>query len=90
MTKRILLVLSSVALLAAALGAQAPRGRLVDLGHPIAATDPSWDGAPAFTREAVASFDKDGYAAGRITVDEHFGTHVDAPAHFSKGGWTLD
>ncbi len=90
MTNRILSVLSGAALAAAALSAQAPQGKLVDLGHPIAATDPSWDGPPAFTREAVASFDKDGYAAGRITVEEHFGTHVDAPAHFSKGGWTLD
>jgi kynurenine formamidase len=38
----------------------------------------------------VATYEKDGYAAGRITVDEHFGTHLDAPAHFAKGGWTVD
>ena len=68
--------------------AQSPR--LVDLGHPIAATDPSWEGTPAFQRVPSATFEKDGYAAGRITVEEHFGTHVDAPAHFSKGGWTVD
>jgi kynurenine formamidase len=23
-------------------------------------------------------------------VDEHFGTHLDAPAHFSRSGWTVD
>jgi kynurenine formamidase len=68
--------------------AQPPR--LVDLGHPIAATDPSWEGTPAFERVPSATFEKDGYAAGRITVEEHFGTHVDAPAHFSKDGWTVD
>ena len=90
MTNRILLVASGLAVAAAAVSAQAPQGRIVDLGHPLAATDPSWDGPPALTREGVASFGKDGYAAGRITVDEHFGTHVDAPAHFAKGGWTVD
>ena len=68
--------------------AQSPR--LVDLGHPIAATDPSWEGTPAFQRVPSATFEKDGYAAGRLTVEEHFGTHVDAPAHFSKDGWTVD
>jgi kynurenine formamidase len=73
---------------AATLSAQAPH--LVDLGHPIAATDPSWEGTPAFERIPSATFEKDGYAAGRITVEEHFGTHVDAPAHFAQGGWTVD
>jgi len=68
--------------------AQAPR--VIDLGHSLAATDPSWEGAPAFQRTPVATYEKDGYAAARITVDEHFGTHVDAPAHFARGGWTVD
>jgi kynurenine formamidase len=64
--------------------------RVVDLGHALAASDPSWDGSPAFARQVVATFEKDGYAAGRIDVEEHFGTHLDAPAHFSAGGWTVD
>ena len=82
------LSLAAVVLAGAQLAAQSPR--LVDLGHPIAATDPSWEGAPAFDRVPSATFEKDGYAAGRITIEEHFGTHVDAPAHFAKGGWTVD
>ena len=52
--------------------------------------DPSWDASPAFERSSVATFEKDGYSAGKIVVEEHFGTHLDAPAHFSKGGWTVD
>jgi kynurenine formamidase len=68
--------------------AQAPR--IVDLGHPLSASDPSWESTPAFQRTPVATLEKDGYAAARITVDEHFGTHVDAPAHFARGGWTVD
>jgi kynurenine formamidase len=63
---------------------------VVDLGHPLSASDPSWEGTPAFERTTTATLEKDGYAAGRITVDEHFGTHLDAPAHFAKNGWTVD
>jgi kynurenine formamidase len=65
-------------------------GRVVDLGHPLAATDPTWDGSPAFARRVVATLEKDGYASGRIDVEEHFGTHLGAPAHFSARGWTVD
>jgi kynurenine formamidase len=86
----IVAVLVVVGLLIARLAAQGPAARIVDLGHAISATDPSWDAAPAFERTVVATFEKDGYAAGKITVEEHFGTHLDAPAHFSKSGWTVD
>jgi kynurenine formamidase len=70
--------------------AQDRQPRVIDLGHSIQATDPSWDAAPAYQRSVVATIDKDGYAGGKITIEEHFGTHVDAPAHFSPGGWTVD
>jgi kynurenine formamidase len=68
---------------------QAP-SRIVDLGHPISITDPSWEAKPPYERTVVATIEKNGYNAGRITVDEHFGTHVDAPAHFAPGKWTVD
>lgn len=70
--------------------AQDRRPRVIDLGHAIQATDPSWDGTPAYQRTVVATIDKEGYAGGKITIEEHFGTHVDAPAHFFPGGWTVD
>jgi kynurenine formamidase len=79
------------ALAASACTAASPRPeRIADLGHALAATDPSWDVAPAFSRRIVATIDKDGYSAGRIDVEEHFGTHLDAPAHFAAGGRTVD
>jgi kynurenine formamidase len=65
--------------------AQAP-GRVVDLGHPLAATDPTWSGTPVFSRTPEKG---DGYIGGSFTSDEHFGTHLDAPAHFG-GAWTTD
>jgi kynurenine formamidase len=60
--------------------------RVVDLGHPLSATDPSWEGTPAFERKPVEG---DGYVSGTFSSDEHFGTHLDAPAHFG-GAWTVD
>jgi kynurenine formamidase len=67
-------------LAAAVLTAQGPR--LVDLGHPLRESDPSWDGRAAFDREGDRS-------NGRFESQEHFGTHLDAPAHFG-GDWTTD
>jgi kynurenine formamidase len=78
------------AALALSSGYQAPAERVVDLGHPIRASDPSWDGTPAYSRTQVATIEKDGYGAGKFTIEEHFGTHVDAPAHFAPGKWTVD
>jgi kynurenine formamidase len=88
----LLLLLAGALLTACGSGAHATdrTERVVDLGHALASTDPSWDGAPAFARHAVATFDKDGYSAGRVEVEEHFGTHLDAPAHFAAGGLTAD
>jgi kynurenine formamidase len=60
--------------------------RVVDLGHPLAAADPSWTGDRVFQRTGTAS---EGYRGGSFSSDEHFGTHVDAPAHFG-GKWTVD
>jgi len=76
--------------LSALVTAQTRPPRVIDLGHPIQANDPSWDGTAVYQRSIVASMDKDGYAAGKITIEEHFGTHLDAPAHFAPGGWTVD
>jgi len=64
--------------------------RVIDLGHALSVNDPTWSGGPAFARSSLAEFDKAGYEAGHIEADEHFGTHVDAPSHFAKGGLTVD
>ena len=63
--------------------------RVVDLGHPLSASDPSWDGE-GFERTPVGSIEADGAAMGKFAADEHFGTHVDAPSHFVSGGWSVD
>lgn len=65
-------------------------GGVVDLGHPLAESDPSWTGQKGFTWTLEASLEKEGYFAGRFSTSEHFGTHLDAPAHFAPKGWTVD
>jgi kynurenine formamidase len=64
-------------------------GHIVDLGHPLSEADPTWSGEKTFSRTVTETIEKDGYTAGRISTDEHFGTHFDAPAHFG-GEWTVD
>jgi len=60
--------------------------RVVDLGHSLSVTDPSWTGERVFQRTPEKG---DGYVGGTFSSDEHFGTHLDAPAHFG-GKWTVD
>ena len=62
------------------------QGRVVDLGHPLSESDPSWSGEKVFSRSGVKG---DGFAMGKFSSDEHFGTHLDAPVH-AGGAWTTD
>jgi kynurenine formamidase len=96
MIKRVLALggLASVGIVISSLigAAQSPARKpgIVDLGHPIQKNDPTWEPTSSYERSIVATIEKDGYAAGKITIDEHFGTHLDAPAHFAPKGWTVD
>jgi kynurenine formamidase len=67
-----------------------PATRVIDLGHPMTVSDPTWSGTPVFSHVTVATFDKDTYYSAKFASDEHFGTHVDAPAHFAASGLTVD
>ena len=64
-----------------------PPPRIVDLGHPLSDADPTWSGKPVFSHATERQGD---ILVGTFSTDEHFGTHVDAPAHFVPGGWTVD
>lgn len=73
--------------------APAPEFRQVlDLTHTLDAQVPTYELSekPAFQATTVATIDKDGYFAREISLPEHFGTHLDAPAHFAHGLWTVD
>ena len=64
---------------------------VVDLTQPISSRTPTFDGNPAaFHYELLSSLEKDGCASGAFRIEEHFGTHVDAPIHFVSGGLCID
>jgi kynurenine formamidase len=65
-----------------ALALQAQSTKVLDLGHPMSASDPTWSGKSAFERKGTPQ-------NGRFESEEHFGTHLDAPSHFG-GAWTVD
>lgn len=64
---------------------------IVDIGHALGPDNPAWPGDDKpFEAVQNASMEKDGYFTRKFTSLEHFGTHLDAPAHFVKGGWTVE
>jgi kynurenine formamidase len=66
--------------------------RVIDLTQTISEHSPNWEGSipSPFQAKQVATIDKDGYFARAISLPEHFSTHIDAPAHFARGLWTVD
>ena len=64
---------------------------ILDLTHAVSSDAPGWEAAPnALAAEVVASHDREGYYVRRISLDEHTSTHMDAPAHMARTGWTVD
>ncbi|MDQ3539406.1 MAG: cyclase family protein [Chloroflexota bacterium] len=59
---------------------------IVDLTHTLSPTFPVFAGKPQFAMETIVTFAEDGFYGNILTFDEHSGTHMDAPAHFSAEG----
>lgn len=67
------------------------KARIIDLTHKLSTRTPTFGGErDAMRYDKLADVDRDGYTLGAFRVPEHFGTHVDAPGHFVKGGETID
>src|SRR6516165_6409417 len=67
--------------------------RLVDLTHPFDETTIYWPTARHFQLEVVSHGKTPGghwYEANNFCAAEHGGTHMDAPAHFARGGAATD
>lgn len=62
----------------------------MDLTHAYDEGFPTYFGQPGISREQVFSFANDGFNLLRLTINEHTGTHVDAPLHFSADGQSID
>jgi kynurenine formamidase len=65
---------------------------VLDLTHTIDSVTPTYEisATPTYQAKTVATIEKTGYYAREISLPEHFGTHLDAPAHFARGMWTVD
>lgn len=63
---------------------------VVDLTHALPPDFPTFFGDPQLEIENVFSFDKDGFNLNVWHLNEHTGTHMDAPIHFSKDGQSVD
>lgn len=59
-------------------------GRVVDLTHTLGEEFPTFSGEPQLTMEPLTTLAEDGYTVSRWVLDEHTGTHMDAPFHFSE------
>ena len=65
-------------------------GSVVDLTHGYDGAFPTYDGNPGIAYDQTVKFDESGYQLYRLTIDEHTGTHIDAPLHFTADGLSVD
>lgn len=63
---------------------------VVDLTHTLTPQTPVWPGNEPFAHEVVRSYGEHGFYAQALSVWEHTGTHLDAPAHFIEGAETAE
>ncbi|HEX6999190.1 MAG TPA: cyclase family protein [Gammaproteobacteria bacterium] len=71
------------------LHAELRAGAVVDLTHALHEGMPFWPGGVPFEMTRLADYDQ-GYRLHSFTMGENTGTHVDAPAHFVRGGTPID
>ncbi|MGB8523865.1 MAG: cyclase family protein [Candidatus Acidiferrales bacterium] len=72
-------------------GAGTGATRVVDMTYAINGKLPAWPGDDkTFEAQVIATPEKDGYFARSFWMLEHYATHMDAPAHFPPGKFTLD
>ncbi len=97
LSRRDLLKAAPVAAAAAAIGVgSAPSSlaqgasRVVDMTYVLDDAFPTWSGPPGIKANQKYKFKKDGFNLFTLEVNEHTGTHVDAPLHFSAGGQAVN
>jgi len=65
--------------------------RVIDLSYAISDKMVPWPGdSKAFEAKTNATVEKEGYFTRSFWMLEHYGTHMDAPAHFPPGTTTVD
>jgi kynurenine formamidase len=64
--------------------------RVVDLAQPLSPATNVWPGMAQLSAQTTETYAQGGAFARVVTVGEHTGTHLDAPAHFHEGGVTVE
>lgn len=70
--------------------AKAAMAPVEDLTHTLSEDFPTYFGEPGFAMTRKFGFDKDGFNLFDLAINEHTGTHMDAPLHFSADGASVD
>jgi kynurenine formamidase len=72
-------------------GIASGKTRVIDLSYAINDKLVSWPGDPkVFEAKMNGTVEKDGYFTRSFWMLEHYGTHLDAPAHFPPGKTTVE
>lgn len=64
--------------------------KVEDLTHDYDDKFPTYFGAPGIAMEQKFNFKDNGFNLMSLTVNEHTGTHIDAPLHFSADGQAVN
>jgi len=65
-------------------------GKVEDMTYDYDETFPTYFGKPGYKAESVFNFKENGFNLLNLTVNEHTGTHMDAPLHFSADGQAVN
>ncbi|MGB3407465.1 MAG: cyclase family protein [Jannaschia sp.] len=65
-------------------------GSIRDMTHAYDGTFPTFFNEPGITLEKLFDFPANGFNLFNLTINEHTGTHIDAPLHFSADGASVD
>ncbi len=68
----------------------AGHSEVVDMTHVYDKDFPTYFGAPGISQEQKFNFKEHGFNLFELTINEHTGTHIDAPLHFSADGNSVD
>lgn len=97
LSRRSFFTVGAAATAAAALGAGTTskamadgHASVVDMTHVYDDTFPTYFGEPGFSAEQKFNLKEHGFNLFQLSINEHTGTHIDAPIHFSADGKSVD
>ena len=67
-----------------------PASRVIDLTHTLRPDFPTYFGTPQYSAEQIFNFAEHGFNLKELSINEHTGTHIDAPLHFAADGMSID